>query len=627
MIQKKITLQTTKTRKTVDCKTNRILAEVVEYLKLPRLAKRIVKAEKQDFLNFFIRSLGDAVDKIDGHRGYCEGTLFLQRDFILKRRNLTDAERKNQMMMLVEFYRFIASKYPDEDFLDSAYRMTHRLLNNVKLPTYFIEGWDFISYSPTMRYEGQDRIIFVLHGFDKFSTRLTAEDYIPAYFDKIDSMFFRELLFDYMKSSVVCFGECLAINIGSISKVLNSIGAVKNSQFSSSKDESHWTLQEGRLMKRLIDSGKNYLQGERGGSAISLSTKNNRIGFMRRWFMWAEARGRMTFDRTFFDELSQFEEPTKRDAKPIPSEYLQPLFNRAREKAEKDIKSRLCYLSMKLVHQTNFRPSDILALHREDIQQSVSNDVYTLKHKTKTSGRSKQLDTITRHDYELLKEVMELTAPIRENIADPTIKDKIFVYVKKSGSIDVLRCEHVYAFMTRICKELGFPKTYGPYNLRYTYMTKVFEKAVANDLSNAEIRVLTKHVKLGTTLGYVKKNRTDYFKALFQVMMEGEQVNVTDKVVAKIPDGAQELGVREGGCGKCKAANCLYKSILPCITCENFVTTIEYEPFFRRMIQDIDEQLESAIFPHDREDLVTIKEIYVAFLIEIDKRKSEINEQ
>ena len=210
---------------------------------------------------------------------------------------------------------------------------------------------------------------------------------------------------------------------------------------------------------------------------------------------------------------------------------------------------------------------------------------------------------------------------------DPTIKDKIFVYVKNSGSIDVLCCEYVYAFMSRICKELGFPKAYGPYNLRYTYMTKVFEKAVANDLSNAEVRVLTKHVKLGTTLGYVKKNRTDYFKALFQVMMEGEQVNVTDKVVDKIPDGAQELGVREGSCGKCKAANCLYKSILPCITCENFVTTIEYEPFFRRMRQDIDEQLESATFPHDREDLVTIKEIYVAFLIEIDKRKSEINEQ
>ena len=104
-------------------------------------------------------------------------------------------------------------------------------------------------------------------------------------------------------------------------------------------------------------------------------------------------------------------------------------------------------------------------------------------------------------------------------------------------------------------------------------------------------------------------------------MMEDVQLDIAPKIVAEMPEGTQELGEDAGGCGRCKALNCLFRSILPCITCENFVTTIEYEPFFKRMIQLIDDQLVIAKYPHDREDLVTMKEIYVAFLVEFDKLK------
>ena len=619
-----ISLPTTKTGKTVDCKTNRILSEVTEYLNLDRPTKLVPDAERQDFLNFFIRSLGEHIDRIDGYKGYSEGTLFYQRDFILKRRNLNERQRRNQMMMLVEFYRFITNKYPDEEYFNKAIRMPLRLLNNHKLTTYFLGGWDFIRYSSTMKFEELGKVIFVLHGFDSISTRMAAEDFVPVEFDKIDSVFFRELLFDYMRSSVVSFGECIAIHAGSIADVLNSMSAVKSGQFTGSASETHWTVQEARLMKRLIDAGKNKQKGPNPGQNVSLGTKNNRIGFMRRWFLWADSHGRMTFDRTFFDELTQFEEPAKRDAKPIPAEYLQPIFDLAREKSMSDDKAKLCYIAMKLIHQTNFRPSDILSLRTTDITQALSAGINVIRRKTKTSGRSKQLDTLTKYDMVLIDEAISVTAPLRENAVDATMKNRIFIYQTRSDALDVLKCSDVYSFMRDLCRELGLAKVYGPYNLRYTYMTKVFEKAVANDMSEAEVRVLTKHVKLGTTLGYVKKNRSDYFKALYQVMMEGEQMDVSPKVVDKIPEGAQELGVREGGCGKCKAANCLYKSILPCVTCENFVTTIEYEPFFKHMIQDIDEQLESAVFPHDREDFVTIKEVYVSFLIEIDKRKHQM---
>lgn len=54
---------------------------------------------------------------------------------------------------------------------------------------------------------------------------------------------------------------------------------------------------------------------------------------------------------------------------------------------------------------------------------------------------------------------------------------------------------------------------------------------------------------------------------------------------------------------------------------------MDYEPFFKQMITHIDEQLEDARYPHDREDLVTMKEVYVMFLIEIDRLKSQMSHE
>ena len=276
---------------------------------------------------------------------------------------------------------------------------------------------------------------------------------------------------------------------------------------------------------------------------------------------------------------------------------------------------------MTMILQTHFRPSDVLSLKASNISLSESQHVYTIRHKTKTSGPNMQIDPLTRYDYDILQEAIKQTESLRECTSDDKLKDRIFIYKECHGLVRAVIREDLYAYMGRLCAELGFANIYGPYNLRYSYMTKVFQNAVANDLSEVELRVLTKHVKLGTTAGYVKKNRSDYFKALYNVMLEDVQLDIAPKIVETMPDSAQELGADSGGCGRCKALNCIYNTILPCITCEHFVTTVAYEPFFKRMIEMIDQQLERAKYPHDKEDLVTMKEIYVSFLVEFDRIK------
>lgn len=619
-----ISLPLTKTGKVVNCRTNRTLTVVIDYLSKPERIQHFNNERRLDFFNSFIDSLGDYAESVDGVSGYSESTLLYQASFFRERIKDTE-DLKFSMQLLVDFYRFLVRTNVDAGYFNNASRITNRLLTNKRLSYYLANGWDFIPFSPAARYDGQEKFLFVLHGFDKHSSRLTHDDYKPIFIGAIKEPFFRQLYFEYMTSSYIHYGECESIHVGCVADLINAISNIKKSQLSTNQDLAHFTVYEGKLIRRLIDSSRNKVATSANvkGANITLGTKNNRLGFMRRWFQWAEGRGYMTFDRTFFDEFTQFEEPVKKNAKPVPDEVLTPLFALAKNKGETNYLHRLFYLAMTMILQTHFRPSDVLSLKASNISLAQSQGVYIIRHKTKTSGPDMQVDPLTKYDFDILKEAIENTNSLRGDTNDAKLKDRIFIYKECHGLIKTISREDLYSYMDRLCKELGLQKVYGPYNLRYTYMTKVFQNAVANDLSEAELHVLTKHTKLSTTVGYVKKNRSDYFKALYNVMMEDVQLDIAPKILAEMPEGAQELGEDAGGCGRCKALNCLYRSILPCITCENFVTTIEYEPFFKRMIQLIDDQLVIAKYPHDREDLVTMKEIYVAFLVEFDKLKSE----
>lgn len=609
----------------VDSKTNRTLKEVAFFLDGLNV-QHYPKDKSLGFFQSFLSSLGPYADSIDGHVGYNENTLFYQKDFIMRDGSLMDDGRIYQLRLLVHFYTVLCNRHPEVGYFNKSVRLSYKLLQNKMLPVYFLEGWVFLNYSPFMKYEGQERIIFTLHGFDRHSTRMTSKDYYQLPIYKIRSQFFRRLFFDYMKSSYKRFIACSAISVGSIDDVLNAICDIKARGISSVSDESHWTVLEARILRKLIDESKTTVFSKNKGENISIRTKNNRIGFMRRWFQWAADNGYMTFEKLFFDEFEQFEEPAKKDARPIPKEHLPLVFEKARELSTESDKNRILYLSMKFIHQTNFRPSDVFSLSLFKLGFSIVKGSRIIQHITKTSGPRGQVDPLTKYDYALLKEVIEITQDLRDNAPDISLKDKFFLYRNKRGQIVAADTGTLCDFMRRVCDKLGI-KRYAPYNIRYTYMTKVFESAVINDLSEAEVRVLTKHVKLGTTMGYVAKSRIDYFKALYQVMLEDVQVDPHGKVVDKMPEQSQDLGEREGGCGKCRAANCMFKSLLPCITCENFVTTVDYEPFFKQMITHIDEQLEDARYPHDREDLVTMKEVYVMFLIEIDRLKSQMSHE
>jgi hypothetical protein len=222
----------------------------------------------------------------------------------------------------------------------------------------------------------------------------------------------------------------------------------------------------------------------------------------------------------------------------------------------------------------------------------------------------------------LINEAVALTAPLREK-ANKALKDHIFLYTTNRGSIDQIKVDALSDFMQRCCNEAGI-KTYSPYRLRYTFYTALYESKAGNELTDNEKKILSKHMKIGTTMGYVKRSRAEYFRAVFHVMGDNKDAVVAGQVVETMPKGTQDIGVRGDGLGKCCSPNgCLDQSMLPCIACRHFITTVEHEPFFKRMIEIYDKEMESAASDHEREDILTKKELMVSYLIEIDKVKQK----
>lgn len=73
----------------------------------------------------------------------------------------------------------------------------------------------------------------------------------------------------------------------------------------------------------------------------------------------------------------------------------------------------------------------------------------------------------------------------------------------------------------------------------------------------------------------------------------------------------------ENGCGYCQSEFCDLNGPLSCLLCKHFATTIDRIPFFKKQIDILDESILKATIPHDKEDIVAIKRLFLRYLEEL----------
>ena len=286
----------------------------------------------------------------------------------------------------------------------------------------------------------------------------------------------------------------------------------------------------------------------------------------------------------------------------------------------------LHYSIFHLALQTEFRISQICNLTTESIKPSVKPKQYIIKSISKTSKGVLTSYMITELTYHIIMNAIEHTEDIRQKSSLRNANNYIFLYIGVNDKTKVIDAQLFTRYLKRVCLELGFKDVYTAVNLRDTHMTKAFEHVLRNGKSDLELGVLSRHKHIDTTKNhYIEMELEKMLESTYGVNIHG--VNLIDadsKILDELPKSSKLIEV-ENGCGSCTANKCVLTTSLPCIACNSFITTVRHEKFFIKSIETIDKLIARTKTIHDKEDLVTIKTLYVLYLQAIYKHKEKIN--
>ena len=341
-------------------------------------------------------------------------------------------------------------------------------------------------------------------------------------------------------------------------------------------------------------------------------------------------------------------------AETISDDDLTRINNYLRDQIEKSLKDKITYAVFHLLLQTEFRVNQICHLKCSSIVETLKPNEYAIRSINKTSHGEMVEVNITPKTHRVLKNIINETDELRNKTNSSTTDEYIFLYEEgiPTPRIKIYDNTDFRRAILKACSHLGI-KNYTASNLRDTYMTKAWEYIVQNGRSDIELSLLTKHAQISTTVNHYLKldfddmleatheveigkinddeeNKTvnDILEATYAVELGKINVGAKNKIVVDIPAEfkSKESDV-ENGCGKCAAVKCNGNAVLSCLVCDKFFTTPRHEPFFRKAIDQINQQILCSNCRHEKDDLTTIKTLYTEYLKAICLHQERKNEK
>ncbi|MCM3359530.1 site-specific integrase [Psychrobacillus sp. MER TA 171] len=296
--------------------------------------------------------------------------------------------------------------------------------------------------------------------------------------------------------------------------------------------------------------------------------------------------------------------------KDISDENLIKIEAKFKENAHDNYLNTLYYIIFHIAIATEFRISHIINLKVNCLKKGVKKDYY-LESNTKVSKGKEVKVPITPYTRRYIETAIKFTQDVRDECKDNAIKEHIFIHNTSSFNFKVVTIRSFSDYLKRICLELGI-EGYTAENLRDTYMTKAIEHAIKNNMSDMEIRALTIHKQISTTTNhYVSIKIKDYLEATHMVVIGNPTIkgNIIGETNHKNEDLVNDQ------CGYCPYESCIKKNDnLDCLMCSGFIATIDRIPFYEEKIQSIENEIKSTKLPSEKDRLVTIKRLYLAYL-------------
>ena len=515
------------------------------------------------------------------------------------------------------FYRWLVSEYSDYDFFAGSSNLTTELVLNNALVKNINRGAYFTTFTKNEDLGDKPLICFIIRNMDAYSTVLKKVDHFVLNTENVNTSFYRSLVISYIQNIPSVTKAISGAFTNYITNALHFVEELKRQPDYPNPSIYRFNTAEAVLIR-------NYFEKDRDHR--NLVTLNNRIGAVRRFFQWCKTTDKLLFDDTFFDYLSQYEEPNMYHGEAIPDSDLRKI-TEAFKAACQENPLYLPYYAIFLIQvETEFRVSQVCGLKISALQPTMKEDQFLIYSNTKTTNGKKTQQPICLSTKKILETVIDETQVLRDESASSIFAENIFLKKGRNGAVIPITSSIFLDVFQEICEKAGVRK-YTSRNLRDTHMTKAFEFILKSGKSDLEMGLLSKHSHIDTTKShYIEMELTKMLESTYEVILDSRDINQRAHVLSELPDTLKDNdSVVEGGCGHCKASMCAIQGSTPCLICSHFVTTAAHKQYFIKMIDMVERRLKTATIPHEIEDLNLRKKLYVNWLREIYIHEEEEN--
>ncbi|MBR2675729.1 MAG: hypothetical protein IKE28_02285 [Solobacterium sp.] len=307
----------------------------------------------------------------------------------------------------------------------------------------------------------------------------------------------------------------------------------------------------------------------------------------------------------------------------IPDAELILLTDAFKKRALTDNIAAICYSVVYIALETELRPISIYGLKTDCVLETAKKGEHVIAVEEKTSGGEIVHHPITKYCVKEIEEVRRRTEDYRNQCVDEMLHGTLFIIPhNKIGTFKQIDGDTVNKYIKKCCSDAGIAN-YTMRDVRKTHMTNALRYKIKNSLSDLQQNILSGHKSPVTDdIHYARLDIREMLESVHGIVIGKEvikgSVGSESDVSIMTPDNSVS-----NGCGYCKSKDCNELSYIDCLLCKDFVTFPDRLPFFKERIATINEQIQKASVPHDKEDLANIKKLLVMYEEQILIRMKE----
>lgn len=351
-------------------------------------------------------------------------------------------------------------------------------------------------------------------------------------------------------------------------------------------------------------------------------TRNGKIYPVSKFVKVLQERKLMDVDKSCFIYLTNRGKPKHDTGIAIPEDDLIKIAEFFDKHKADSLKDMMMYVIFHLTLNTEFRISQIINLEVNCVQKAMKENEYVIKSTTKVSDGEFVEQPCALVVKRIIDAYLKVSADFRSKCKSNKMKKYLFLQYDSIQKLYTPLSSRVFLnYLKSACKQAG-TKSYTAKNLRCTYITNARQYVLKNNLSDMELLGITNHKSFSTVnQHYIQKRIRDAIQYTHKMIIG--DIDIKGQIVTDKKDiFANKNNTVESECGFCQKDECT-NSLLSCLLCKSFATTIDRIPFFEANIHNLNNQIKLAKYPHDVEDLTSIKRLCGAYLEALLIKKEE----